>query len=165
MIWTKGRMKLSKVQMLCVICSTLLLCSFSSKIGNIDALDDLVDDWHLAASEADFDKYFNATTDDFMFLGTAPGEEWSKEEFMKFSKPYFDKGKAWSFESTERSYVFSKNKKTVWFYETLDTWMKDCRGSGVAVKIRGEWKLSFYNLTVLIENEKMDAFLELRSQN
>ncbi len=164
MNWIKGSMKLSKVQMLCIICSTLLLSSYSSKSTDAEALDELIDGWHLSASNANFEDYFNATTDDFMFLGTAPGEEWDKDEFMTFSKPYFDKGKAWDFKSKERSYVFSKNKKVVWFYETLDTWMKDCRGSGVAVKVKGDWKLSFYNLTVLIENEKMDEFLELRSE-
>jgi len=81
----------------------------------------LVDAWHLAASNASFDSYFEAVTDDFVFLGTAPGERWTKDQFAAFSKPYFDKGKAWD-----------------------------------------KWKIAYYNLTVLIENEKMKSFIELR---
>ena len=50
-------------------------------------LDKLVDAWHLAASNASFDSYFEVVTDDFVFLGTAPGERWTKDQFAAFSKP------------------------------------------------------------------------------
>jgi hypothetical protein len=42
--------------------------------------------------------------------------------------------------------------------------MDECRGSGVFQKVEGEWKLYHYNLTVLIENEKMDKFIKLRKK-
>ena len=42
-----------------------------------------------AASEAKFETYFNCLTNDFIFLGTAPGERWTKKEFQEFSKPFF----------------------------------------------------------------------------
>lgn len=125
-------------------------------------LDKFIDDWHLAASEANFDNYFGAMDDSFVFLGTADGERWLKEEFASFSKPYFDRGKAWDFKASNRVWMFSKNKKMAWFDEELDTWMRDCRGSGILVKKKGEWKLVYYNLTVLIENEKIKEFIELR---
>jgi hypothetical protein len=48
--------------------------------------------------------------------------------------------------------------KIAWFDEGLDTWMKGCRGSGILEKQKGEWKLVYYNLTVLIENEKIKEF-------
>ena len=57
-----------------------------------------------------------------------------------------------------------RNGKIAWFDEVLDTWMKDCRGSGVFVKRKGVWKLMQYNLTVLIENEKVQEFIELRNK-
>lgn len=127
-----------------------------------DKLNEIVDDWHKAAAEANFENYFGAVTESFVFLGTAPGERWTKSEFEAFSKPYFDKGKAWSFTPSNRNWEFSENKKMVWFDEDLDTWMRGCRGSGVMIKQKGEWKIAYYNLTVLIENEKMDSFIELR---
>jgi hypothetical protein len=125
-------------------------------------LDKLVDAWHLAASNASFDSYFEVVTDDFVFLGTAPGERWTKDQFAAFSKPYLDKGKAWDFKASNRNWNYSSNGKTAWFDEDLDTWMRGCRGSGVLVKKKGKWKIAYYNLTVLIENEKMKSFIELR---
>lgn len=125
-------------------------------------MDKLVDAWHLAASNASFDSYFEVVTDDFVFLGTAPGERWTKDQFAAFSKPYFDKGKAWDFKASNRKWNYSSNGKTAWFDEDLDTWMRGCRGSGVLVKKKGKWKIAYYNLTVLIENEKMKSFIELR---
>ncbi|MFT5581099.1 MAG: hypothetical protein ACI9G9_000344, partial [Psychromonas sp.] len=61
-----------------------------------------------------------------------------------------------------RTWEFGANKKIIWFDENLDTWMKGCRGSGILIKEKGEWKIAYYNLTVLIENEKMNEFIELR---
>ena len=125
-------------------------------------LDKLLDTWHLAASNASFDSYFEVVTDDFVFLGPAPGERWTKNQFAAFSKPYFDKGKAWDFKASNRKWNYSSNGKIAWFDEDLDTWMRGCRGSGVLVKKKGKWKIAYYNLTVLIENEKMKSFIELR---
>jgi hypothetical protein len=127
-------------------------------------LNGMMESWHLAATNADYDAYFGLMDESFVFLGTADGERWGKAEFSEFSKPYFDKGKAWSFKASNRKWNFSKNKKVAWFDEDLDTWMRACRGSGVLEKKNGVWKLVYYNLTVLIENEKIKAFIELRDQ-
>jgi hypothetical protein len=143
----------------------ILALNISSQKPNEEAkLNLLLDNWHLSAAQANFDSYFNITDESFIFLGTAPGERWDKKQLMNFSKPYFDRGKAWEFKSTERNWAFSRNGKIAWFDEVLDTWMKDCRGSGVFVKRKGEWKLMQYNLTVLIENEKVQEFIELRNK-
>jgi hypothetical protein len=40
--------------------------------------------------------------------------------------------------------------------------MKDCRGSGVLIKVGKEWQLTQYNLAVLIENDKIQDFIKLR---
>ncbi len=135
---------------------------FLSAQEDIKNLDQLIHDWHKAASEAKFDTYFNCLTDDFIFLGTAPNERWTKKEFQKFSKPFFDRGKAWDFKASNRIWNFSKDGKTAWFDEDLATWMQGCRGSGVCIKTKGVWAISYYNLTVLIENEKIKEFIELR---
>lgn len=145
-----------------------LLFSFSIESSeppiDLEHMNTLVDHWHLAAAKADFKSYFDLMHDKFIFLGTAPGERWTKDEFASFSKPYFDKGQAWDFKSSHRTWVFSKNKKMAWFDENLDTWMKECRGSGIMLYEGGEWKLAYYNLTVLIENEKIQEFIELREK-
>ena len=144
------------------VLSALICLSFTST--NVeDKLNTLVNNWHKSASNANFSEYFNSMSDDFIFLGTAPNERWNKTEFASFSKPYFDKGKAWDFKPSNRKWVIKKN--IAWFDEDLDTWMKGCRGSGIIEKQKGEWKLVYYNLTVLIENEKIKEFIQLREKH
>lgn len=147
-----------------IIACIVLLMFGNAFAQNSDELDKFVDDWHMAATKADFEAYFGKMSEEFIFLGTAPGERWTKTEFAQFSKPYFDKGKAWDFKASNRKWNFSKNGKTAWFDEDLDTWMSGCRGSGILVKKKGKWQLVYYNLTVLIENEKMNEFIELRNE-
>ena len=122
----------------------------------------IINNWHKSASEANFDSFFSVVTENFVYLGTAPGERWNKTEFEAFCKPYFDKGQAWDFKPSNRIWSLSGSKKVIWFTEDLDTWMKGCRGSGVLVKRKGKWKLAYYNLSVLIENEKIESFIQLR---
>jgi hypothetical protein len=122
----------------------------------------LVDAWHFAATKADFNAYFEKTGDSFIFLGTAPNERWNKQEFMDFSLPYFEKGKAWDFKASNRKWNFSEDQKMAWFDEDLATWMKGCRGAGILRYNGNEWKIVYYNLTVLIENEKIKEFIKLR---
>jgi len=134
------------------------------KAQNINELNALVNQWHQAAAKADFKAYFEITGEKFVFLGTDPKERWEKKEFEAFCKPYFEKGKAWDFSPSNRKWVFSNNQNIAWFDEDLATWMKGCRGSGVVEKINNKWKLVYYNLTVLIENEKINEFIQLRNQ-
>lgn len=121
----------------------------------------LLDNWHLAAARADFDRYFNPLSTESIFLGTDETERWTKEQFQAFSKPYFDKGKAWDFKPYNRNLVFGDNGETVWFDELLETWMGTCRGSGVLQKINGEWKIQQYNLAVAVPNDKIQGYLKL----
>lgn len=127
-------------------------------------LNQLIDDWHLAASKADFEGYFGKMSEQSVYIGTAPNERWTKTEFISFAKPYFDKGKAWDFKAKNRKWGFSEDGKTAWFDEELNTWMKDCRGSGVVQLINHEWKIVFYDLHVIIENEKIKEFIQLRKK-
>lgn len=127
-------------------------------------LDQLVDQWHRDAAAAKFDPYFEFMDESFVYIGTAPNERWNKTTFAAFCKPYFDKGSAWDFKKTDRQWNFSKDGKTAWFDEVLDTWMMDCRATGVLIKVGKNWKIVHYDLHVLIENEKITEFLELRKK-
>lgn len=142
----------------------LLLFTIGISLNGSSQLDKLIDDWHLAASKADFNAYFSLMDESFVFLGTAPGERWKKEAFSTFCKPHFDKAQAWDFKAKNRIWTFSKNKKIAWFDEDLETWMEGCRGSGILIKKKGDWKIVYYNLTVLIENQKIKEFIELRKK-
>ena len=122
----------------------------------------VLDNWHNDAALTNFDSYFNAMTDDAIFIGTDATENWNKTQFMAYSKPYFDKGKAWSFTSLERHIYFSNDKKTAWFDELLDTQMKICRGSGVVVKTKNGWKIKHYVLSMTIPNENSNEVIKTK---
>lgn len=141
-----------------------LLCVSGFAQSSEQTIDSLLNEWHKAAATAQFEKYFGIMHSDFVYLGTDPKERWNKETFAQFCKPYFDQGKGWDFKKISRNILLSTDGKIAWFDEHIDTWMKDCRGSGVLLNENGSWKLVQYNLTVLIENEKINEFIELRSK-
>lgn len=130
---------------------------------NRTEIDSLIDQWHKDAAETNFQNYFDVIADDGIFIGTDATENWNKKEFMTFSKPYFDKGKAWDFTSLERNIFFSTDGKTAWFDELLNTQMKLCRGSGVLVNQNGQWKIKLYVLSMTIPNEKSNETISLKS--
>lgn len=122
-----------------------------------------LDNWHKAASEANYKNYFDALTDDSIFIGTDASENWDKKAFQAFAKPYFDKGKAWNFTMLERHIYFSADKKMAWFDELLNTQMKICRGSGVLVLIDGNWKIKHYVLSMTIPNDNVDDVIKIKA--
>ncbi|WP_313805531.1 nuclear transport factor 2 family protein [Flavobacterium sp.] len=127
------------------------------------AINTVLDNWHKAAAEGNFDNYFNAMSDESIFIGTDATENWNKKQFQDFAKPYFDKGKAWDFKPLQRNIYFSKDGKTAWFNELLDTWMKICQGSGVMVKEGKEWKIKHYVLSVTIPNDNVDEVIKVKA--
>ena len=122
----------------------------------------VLNNWHKAAADAKFDNYMNAMTSDAVFVGTDATEYWNKQDFMNYAKPYFDKGKAWSFTPLERNIYFSNDKKTAWFDELLATQMKICRGSGVLIKIGKEWKIKQYVLSMTIPNDNSNEVIKIK---
>lgn len=146
----------------------LLLCFTSFVVAqNTDkekaTIHALLDAWHQAAAKAQFDAYFNAMADESIFIGTDATENWDKKEFIAFAKPYFDKGKAWSFTPLERHIFISKDGKTAWFDELLNTQMKICRGSGVLVKEGKAWKIKHYVLSMTVPNDQVDAAIKIKA--
>ncbi|WP_339887278.1 nuclear transport factor 2 family protein [uncultured Flavobacterium sp.] len=141
----------------CVSNKNLTEETSKSKINSI------VDKWHKDAAETNFQAYFDAIADDGIFIGTDATENWNKKDFMTFSKPFFDKGKAWDFTSLERNIYFSTDGKTAWFDELLNTQMKICRGSGVLVRINNDWKIKHYVLSMTIPNDNSTEVISIKS--
>jgi hypothetical protein len=130
---------------------------------NLENINSVLDTWHKSAAEANFKDYFNAMTDDAIFIGTDATENWNKTDFKTFAKPYFDKGKAWNFTALERHVYFSNDKKTAWFDELLNTQMKICRGSGVMVLVNNQWKIKHYVLSMTIPNDNTDEVIKVKA--
>lgn len=123
----------------------------------------MLDSFNAAAARADFNTYFNFYTDDAIFTGTDATERWGKKEFMNYAKPYFDKGRAWSFTSLGRHIYFDKTGSLAWFDELLNTQMKICRGSGVLVKQGNNWKVQQYILSATVPNDIMNDVIKLKA--
>ena len=125
----------------------------------------IVNSWHKAAAEANFEGYFGLMDSVSVFIGTDASENWNKNKFQAFSKPYFDKGKAWDFETLERNIYVNSSGEFVWFDELLKTWMGTCRGSGVLEKIENSWKIKHYVLSVSIPNEDINRVITIKKKN
>lgn len=125
----------------------------------------LMVNWHKAASNANFNAYFDKMDTASIYIGTAAEEIWTKKQFASFSKPYFDKGKAWSFTTLERNVYVSTSGDFVWFDELINTWMGTCRGSGVLEKIDDSWKIKQYVLSVAIPNKDIQAVIAAKKKS
>lgn len=123
----------------------------------------MLDAWHDAAARADENAYFAHFADaDSIFMGTDATERWTATEFRAWAKPYFDRGRAWAFKVVERHTYLSPDESIAWFDEVLDTPnMGPCRGSGVAVRRDGVWKVAHYNLTLPVPNAILDKVVEM----
>ncbi|WP_284650871.1 nuclear transport factor 2 family protein [Flavobacterium terrisoli] len=130
---------------------------------DLENINSVLDTWHKSAAEANFKDYFNAMTDDAIFIGTDATENWDKKAFQAFAKPYFDRGKAWNFTALERHIYFSKDGKTAWFDELLNTQMKICRGSGVMALVDGQWKIKHYVLSMTVPNDNTDEVVKIKT--
>ena len=122
---------------------------------------EFITNWHKAAADANINSYFGMMSEDAIYIGTDASERWTKKEFFQFCEPYFSKGKAWDFKPYNRQIYFSKDGKTIWFDELLETWMGVCRGSGVISNENNTLLITHYHLSVTIKNEKVKEFLQI----
>jgi len=121
----------------------------------------MLDDLHLAASEADESRYFGHFEEDAVFLGTDASERWSVEEFRAYAHPHFSAGKGWTYKATERHIRLSPDGRTAWFDERLqNVKYGEVRGSGV-LSWNGRWRVSQYNLSFPIPNKIASDVIEM----
>lgn len=127
------------------------------------AVSAMLDSFHLAAANADFEEYFSFFAEDAVFIGTDATERWDKNDFMNWAKPFFERKKAWRFLSVKRHIHFSCNEGMAWFDELLHTQMKICRGSGIVEKVNKRWLIKQYVLSMTIPNSKTDTVVQLKA--
>lgn len=166
----KPNFNMTKWMTVCCLASSIFVCisscitfSYQNREGIIKEIDLALDTWHDAAARADFTAYFDFIASDGIFIGTDATENWNKKAFEQFAKPYFDKGKAWSFHALERHIYLDPSGKLAWFDELLETQMKICRGSGVVTNKNGQWKLNHYVLSMTFPNDSIQAAIKLKT--
>ena len=158
------KINLNKSRLLLVLLVPIFIQAQQSPFVK-EQITSVLDQWHKAASDANFDAYFKLMAQQSIFIGTDPEELWNKQEFMDFAKPYFDRGKAWSFTSVERNIYMDQNQKYAWFDELLSTQMELCRGSGILMLTDQGWKIRHYVLSIAVPNEDVDQLVALKKQH
>jgi len=114
----------------------------------------VLDSFHQAASDANQQQYFDLLSDKAVFIGTDGTERWDKKDFKAFAKPYFDKGKGWTYLPRGRHVTVSTSGQVAWFDEMLDSQSYgECRGTGVLELTHNGWKISQYHLTIPLPND------------
>ncbi|MHB0755712.1 nuclear transport factor 2 family protein [Polaribacter sp. M15] len=164
-----NKLKVIFLLFVCIITSASINAQQSTssavKEATKNKINTLLNDWHLAASEANFNNYFDKMDSVSVFIGTDATENWTKTAFEKFSKPYFDQGKAWDFKTLERNIYINSTGNFAWFDELLNTWMGTCRGSGVLEKKENVWKIKQYVLSVSIPNDDVQKVIAAKKEN
>lgn len=130
-----------------------------------EILNSLLNNWHKAASQANYANYFDKMAENSVFIGTDASEIWTKSDFENYSKPHFENGKAWDFKALERNIYLNDIGNFAWFDENLQTNRGTFRGSGVLEKIHESWTIKHYVLSVPIPNEDMEKVVKIIQKN
>ncbi|ELR68236.1 hypothetical protein C900_00590 [Fulvivirga imtechensis AK7] len=144
-----------------IIIILFLLVAVGAGAQDKTEINNFLDTWHQAAAVANAEIFFGSIAGDGIYIGTDATERWDKESFWEFSKPYFDRGKAWDFKPYDRQVFTSEDGTIAWFSELLETWMGVCRGSGILLKDRSGWKIKQYHLSVTVPNDAIQEFIKL----
>lgn len=124
-----------------------------TKIELTKNVNQFLNNWHKNAKNANFENYFKAFDEQSVFIGTDATENWTKKEFQKYCKPYFDKKTTWNFKTLERNIYSNKDQSIIWFDELINSWMGICRGSGVIENNKNEFKIKQYIVSATIPND------------
>lgn len=127
-----------------------------------ETLNAFIDDWHRASATADEEAYFNAMTEDAVFIGTDMTERWLRDELRAWAKSAFEKDVAWAFTVKERHITLAVDGSAAWWDELLDTAMGPCRATGVLEFTPAGWKIKHYQLSVTVPNDKINKLKKLQ---
>jgi len=130
--------------------------AFGSAGGEMNRsdIDAVLDDWHLAASEGNMDRYFDAMTEGAVFLGTDATERWTREEFRVFAGPHFADGHGWTYHPRDRFIKTNAYGDVAWIDEILDHDSYGVlRGTAVLRRNGEDWRIAHYSLTFLVPND------------
>jgi len=129
----------------------------------LDAVAEVIDDFHDAAAHGDKERYLGHLTDDAVYLGTDEWERWPKyPDFDEYVAARFKDGSGWNYKSVDRTIRLGDSRDVAWFDEVLYSETNGrIRGTGVLTRQSGQWKLEHYAMSFLIFNENWDEVIEL----
>jgi transglutaminase-like putative cysteine protease/ketosteroid isomerase-like protein len=117
-------------------------------------IDTVLDDFHRAASNADFDGYFACLAPGCVFIGTDATERWTIDDLRALVKPHFDQGRARARTPRDRHIDLCPDGNVAYFDELLEIeTLGQCRGTGVVTKVDNDWLIAQYSLSFPVPNE------------
>jgi hypothetical protein len=129
----------------------------------VNAIDNVLDDFHDAAAHGDKARYLGHMTANGVFMGTDEWERWPKNpELSDYVDGRFKDGIGWNYRSVEREVAVADSADFAWFDEVVYSDSNGrFRGTGVLVKEAGNWKIAHYAMSFLILNENWEEVIEL----
>jgi len=124
-------------------------------------VNELLDNWHKAAATADSTSFFGSMAQDGIYIGTDASERWLRDDMANWAQKYFQGASAWDFTPLKRTVYLDADHEIAWFEESLDTWMGECRASGVVHQEKEGWKIKHYHLSVTVPNDNINQFLPI----
>ena len=142
---------MKNISLLIIITFTLLSCAQNSQPqqSDIAAINKVLDGYHRAAANGEWDTYFDLMSDDGVFIGTDAQERWVKQEFRQYSSG----SDGWVYTPLKRNINITPDGLSAWFDEALlSESFGSSRGTGVLIRTTQGWKISQYHLTLPIPN-------------
>jgi len=133
---------------------------FSSPVAHAQAAHDaafvrevnaFVDGWHDDAAHTR-PSYFDKIAPQGVYIGTDKSEIWTRDQFKAWARPFWERGKAWSFTAQKRNVYHSPDRAYVWFDEQLNTQMGTCQASGVLRNTGKGFLVEHYQLSLAVPN-------------
>jgi ketosteroid isomerase-like protein len=142
---------MKNISLLILLFFTLFSCAqnIQSQQTDIAAINKVLDDYHQAAANGEWDAYFDLMSDDAVFIGTDAGERWVKQEFRQYASG----SNGWVYTPQQRNVNITPDGLSAWFDEALlSQSFGSSRGTGVLIRTAVGWKISQYHLTFPIPN-------------
>ena len=123
--------------------------SIQTMQSDIDDINRVLDNYHNAAANGEWQSYFDLMSEDGVFIGTDARERWTKPEFQQYSSG----SNGWVYMPLERNISITPDGSSAWFDEALlSQAFGSSRGTGVLIRTAQGWKISQYHLTLPIPN-------------
>ena len=142
---------MKNISLLILFSFALLSCAQNnqSQQSDIAAINKVLDGYHQAAANGEWDTYFGLMSADGVFIGTDASERWVKQEFRQYSTG----SNGWVYTPQQRNINITPDRLSAWFDEALlSQSYGSSRGSGVLIRTAAGWKISQYHLTLPIPN-------------
>lgn len=133
-----------------VACSSVLTPAQAQSDADNRAINAVLDEFHEAAAQADWERYFALMSEDGVFLGTDASERWPKPVFQRYAA----QSSGWVYYPQERHINLTPDGNSAWFDELLESVnYGSSRGTGILIKTPAGWRIAQYHLTFPIPNE------------